>query len=121
MASDDTLKAIVQALMAAPSGLANGARAFGDQAKWMMGGYGNAPMPAPYDGGPAYPAANDANAYVRNNYPMASIAVIPQSGRPDGWGAQQPQIVQQPIQGPYDLMQARSPEEQALRDRSFPH
>jgi hypothetical protein len=55
--------------MAAPNGLANGARAFGDQAKWMMGGFGNAPMPAPYDGGARYPAADDANAYVRNNWP----------------------------------------------------
>lgn len=51
------------------NGFSNGAKSFGDQAKWMMGGFGNAPQPAPYDGGPNYPAQDDANAYVRNNYP----------------------------------------------------
>lgn len=61
-------------LMQAGQGFANGARSFGDQAKWQMGAYGNAPMPAPYAGGPDYPAKNDANAYVRNNYPPDNIA-----------------------------------------------
>lgn len=106
--SDETMKAIVQALLAAPSGFANGARSFGDRAKWGMGAYGDVPYPAPYDGGPAYPAKDDANAYVRNNFPMGSVAVVPQ-----------PQIVEQPIRGPIDLMPVRTPEDQAQRDRIF--
>lgn len=69
MASESTMRTIIQALMAAPNGFANGARSFGDQAMWTMGAYGDVPMPAPYDGGPQYPAPNDANAYVRNNFP----------------------------------------------------
>jgi hypothetical protein len=81
MASDEMIKAIAEALVAAPNGLMNGARAFGDQAKWVMGGYGDTPYPAPYDGGPNYPARDDANAYVRNNFPP---------NQPQGWGMQQP-------------------------------
>lgn len=56
-------------LMQMGQGFSNGAQSFGDQASWAMGRYGNAPQPAPYAGGPDYPAKDDANAYVRNNYP----------------------------------------------------
>lgn len=60
---------LYDALMQGAQGFSNGAQSFGDQAKWAMGSYGNAPQPAPYAGGPDYPAKNDANAYVRNNWP----------------------------------------------------
>lgn len=58
-----------ETLMGAGQGFANGARSFGDQAKWSVGAYGEAPRPAAYAGGPDYPAKDDANAYVRNNWP----------------------------------------------------
>jgi hypothetical protein len=64
------------------TGFLNGARSFGDQAKWQMGGYGNAPMPAPYAGGPDYPTKDDANAYVRNNWPSDGIGMF-STKRPD--------------------------------------
>lgn len=72
MASDDAIRSIMDAIAAGASGgggIANGAKAFGERARWMTGGYGDAPMPAPYDGGPEYPARDDANAYVRSNFP----------------------------------------------------
>lgn len=73
MADDSAIRTIMDAIAAGATGggLGNGAKAFGEQAKWMAGGYGDAPMPAPYDGGPEYPAKDDANAYVRSNYPAA--------------------------------------------------
>jgi hypothetical protein len=49
-------------------GFINGAKSQYDQGKWIVGGM-NGPAPAPYAGGPDYPAKDDANAYVRNNWP----------------------------------------------------
>lgn len=60
---------LYETLMQAAQGFGNGAQSFGDQAKWAMGGYGNVPKPAPYSGGPNYPTPDDANAYVRDNWP----------------------------------------------------
>jgi hypothetical protein len=60
-------------LMGVGQGFANGARSFGDQARWAMGAYGNSPQPALYAGGPDYPSKDDANAYVRNNYPTDGV------------------------------------------------
>lgn len=74
---------IIDLLRSAPVGFLNGARSFGEQAKWMMGGYGNAPMPAPYDGGPQYPSPDDANAYVRHNWPNETGIRGLVGGRPD--------------------------------------
>jgi hypothetical protein len=37
-----------------------------------------------------------------------------------GWGASQPPIPSRQVYGPYDLMPARDPREQMIRDGSFP-
>lgn len=63
-------------------GLSNGAQSYGDQAKWAVGGYGDAPRPAPYAGGPDYPAKDDANAYVRQNWPSDGRRLL-HTVRPD--------------------------------------
>jgi hypothetical protein len=60
---------LVDFLQSLGVGLKNGSNSFSDQAKWATGGYGNAPQPAPYAGGTDYPSRDDANAYVRNNWP----------------------------------------------------
>jgi hypothetical protein len=36
-----------------------------------------------------------------------------------GWGPEQPQLQPPQVAGPYDLMPARTPQEQALRDLIF--
>jgi hypothetical protein len=47
-------------------------------------------------------------------------ALVRNPDRPLGWDPQQPQLQAPPqVAGPYDLMPARTPQEQALRDLIF--
>lgn len=85
MADESAIRSIMDAIAAGAAGgggFANGAKAFGERARWMTGGYGDAPMPAPYDGGQEYPARDDANAYVRTNFPAQEFQAAPEAAAP---------------------------------------
>lgn len=112
MANDEAIRSIMNAIAAGATGggLGNGARAFGERAKWMAGGYGDAPMPAAYDGGPDYPARDDANAYVRSNYPGAqemqpAPAAKPSFGLGDTWPARIAKAMMSAAKLPGDVYQ----------------